>query len=589
MFLRHAFQPEPRSGYGATDAGTTLVPVVLLMALAMLITTIIGQQLFYSITLTAQNQAVTSAQAAAEGAIDVAKVNISTGACNSSSISGTLGDATYTGSIEVLQKSGTSWLPACPNMNTAKVRISTIGQAKNSLGSGSTLFRAAKVQEIFDYKIVTSYLSATVASGSALQTYTGESMPKTVSPAPGVSQKQVVLSVGDELCEGSIDVYADVYVLTGSAELESGCTIHGNLWAAGPIILGGGTSVTGNVWGGSTVTIGNNSSVGNVYSSSTLNLLGTATSVYAGGSTYLTRSIISGNVTSNLDAVTSFGYMEITSTAKIGGRISLYDPQPCSANCFSSYRTTGKVTYPAASGANATALQIGVGSPYAVSFRSVAGTVPFPPPPVAGWTSVSFKLAQWQSTGFVDTSQPTSTCVLSTAENTNIAGKTAPYLYDAFTKASGACLSGGITGSLNVALSTDIAIVANKITLANLNLTSADALPHNVWLIVPDGPNGGATLNPDCSAPRGGITVTSNVSISQDITVFAYTPCQLRIPPQSIWRGQIYAGSMFEDTHPSSLVYNTIGIPGYDLRNGVQVPVATYTRSMQLTLKRNLK
>lgn len=576
-------------GNRRSDSGTTLVPVVLLMALAMLITTIIGQQLFYSITLTSQNQAITKAQAAAEGAIDVAKVNISTGACSSSSFNGSFGDETYTGAIEVLQKSGTSWLSSCPNMNTSKVRITTNGSAKNALGSGNTLFRSAKVQEVFDYKIVTSYLSSTVAAGSALQTYSGEAMPNTISPAPGVSQQQVVLSSGSELCEGTKDIYADVYVLSGAAELESGCVIHGNLWAVGPINLGGGTQVTGNIWGGSTIYIGNNSSAGNIYSTSTLTLLGTAKSVYAGGSTYLTRSIISGVVTSNLDAVTSFGYMEIPSPAQIAGRISLYDPQPCASNCFSIYKTNGKTFYPASSAATATAMQMDVGSPYAVSFRSVAGTVPFPPPPVAGWTSVSFKLAQWQSTGFVDTNQLTSTCVLNTAENTNIAGKTAPYLYDALSKASGTCLSAGVTGSLNVSLSTDIAIVANKITLANLNVTSADTLPHNVWLIVPDGPNGGANGAPDCSAPRGGITVSANVSISQDITVFAYTPCEVRMPPQSIWRGQIYAGTMFENSHPSQIVYNTVGIPGYDLTNGIQVPVSTYTRSMQLSMKRNLK
>ena len=574
---------------GHREAGTTLVPVVLLMALAMLITTIIGQQLFYSINLTSQNQATTGAQAAAEGAVDIAKVNISNGMCSNSAFSGSLGAETYTGTIEVMQKSGSSWLSSCPNMNTAKVRITTTGSAVNPLGTGGLRFRTAKVQEVFDYKIVTSYLSTTVAAGSALQTFSGESMPNTISPAPGVSQQQVVLSSGNELCEGTKDIYADVYVLSGNAELESGCVIHGNLWAAGPIKLGGGTSVTGNIWGGSTVSIGNNSSAGNIYSTSTLTMLGTANSVYAGGASYLARSVISGVVTSTLDAVTSFGYMEIPGTAKIAGRISLYDPQPCSSNCNATYTATGKTYYPASSAATATALQVDVGSPYAVSFRSVAGTVPFPPPPVAGWTSVSFKLAQWQSTGFVDTYQATSSCVINAAENTNIASKTAPYLYDAFSKASGTCLSSGVTGSLNVAISSDIAIVANKITLANLNVTSADTLPHNVWLIVPDGPNGGTNGAPDCSAPRGGITVSANVGISADITVFAYTPCEVRMPPQSVWRGQIYAGTMFENSHPSQIVYKTIGVPGYDLTNGLQVPVSTYTRSMQLAMKRNLK
>ena len=578
----------PRSTAQRSDSGTTLVPVVLVMALAMLITTIIGQQLFYSITLTSQNQAGAAAQAAAEGAVDVAKVSISTGACSSSNLSGTLGDETYSGSIEVLQKSGSSWISACPNMNTAKVRISTVGSAVNKLGSGTSRTRTAKVQEVFDYKIVTSYLATTVAAGSALQSFSGESLPSVITPAPGVSQQEVVLSSGSELCEGSKDIYADVYVLTGGAELESGCIIHGNLWANGPIVLGGGTSVTGNIWGGSTVTIGNNSTAGNVYSTSTLTLLGTANSVYAGGPTSLTKSVISGTVTSNLDAVTSFGYMEIPGTAKIAGRISLYDPQPCSTGCFATYRTTGKTYYPASSAATATALQIDVGSPYAVSFRSVAGTVPFPPAPVAGWTTVTFNPTLWQTTGFVDTNQLTSSCVLNAAEMTNIAGKTAPYLYDAFSKASGTCLNNGVTGSLNVALSTDVAIVANKITLANLNVTSADGLPHNVWLIVPDGPNGGPS-GPDCSAPRGGITVSANVGISSDISVFAYTPCQMRMPPQSVWRGQIYSGTLFEDTHPSQIVYNTIGIPGYDLTNGIKVPVSTYTRSMQLSMKRNLK
>ena len=564
------------------------MPVVLVMALAMLITTIIGQQLFYSITLTSQNQAGAAAQAAAEGAVDIAKVNISTGACSSTNFSGTMGEETYSGSIEVLQKSGSSWISACPNMNTAKVRITTLGSAVNKLGSGASRTRAAKVQEVFDYKIVTSYLATTVAAGSALQSFSGENLPSQVNPAPGVSQQQVVLSSGSELCEGNKEIYADVYVLSGSVELESGCTIHGNLWATGPIDLGGGTSVTGNIWGGSTVTIGNNSSAGNVYSTSTLTLLGTATSVYAGGASSLTKSIISGTVTSNLDAVTSFGYMEIPNSAKIAGRISLYDPQPCSTGCFATYRATGKTFYPASSSATATAMQIAVGSPYAVSFRNVAGTVPFPPAPVAGWTTVTFNPTLWQTTGFVDTNQLTSSCVLNAAAMTNIAGKTAPYLYDAFSKTTGTCLSSGVTGSLSVALSTDIAIVGNKITLANLNVTSADGLPHNVWLLVPDGPNGGLN-GPDCSIPRGDITVTANVGISSDISVFAYTPCQVRMPPQSVWRGQIYAGTMFENTHPSQLVYNPIGIPGYDLTNGIKVPVSTFTRSMQLSMKRNLK
>jgi hypothetical protein len=171
---------------------------------------------------------------------------------------------------------------------------------------------------------------------------------------------------------------------------------------------------------------------------------------------------------------------------------------------------------------------------------------------------------------------------------TTIAGKTAPYLIDGITKASATCLTNGITGTLTAALSTDVALVANKFSFTSMNLTSADGLPHNVWLLVPDGPNGSAANGPDCTAPKGGISVQTSLSISSDITVFAYTPCNLRVPPTAIWRGQIITGSLSEEMSPSQLIYNTIGIPGYDLQMGLQVPVASYTRSMKLTLKRNL-
>lgn len=569
------------------DAGTTLVPVVLVLALAMLITTLIGQQLFYSITLTSQNLASTAAQAGAEGGIDVAKVKIATGTCSSNNFSGSLGKETYQVTIESIQKSGSSWIASCPDVNTAKVRITGVGSALNALGKVGFNHQTITVQEVFDYRIVTSYLNTTVAAGAALQTYGGEGMPGTIAPAPGVSQQEVVLSTGNELCEGTKDVYADVFILSGGVTMGSSCTIHGNLWALGNIRLTGTNSVTGNVYGGADVYVGNNATVGNVYATGTLTMNGSATSVYAGGATSATRSVITGTVTSNLVAVTAFGFMEIASTARIAGRISLLDSVPCTSGCFSTYRSGASTIFPASSTVQSTKLQIGVQSAYAVSFRTVVGTVPFPATPLSGWTSITFSLAQWQTTGFLDVKQLTTSCALNATEMTNIAGKTGPYLIDGITKASGTCASSGITGSLSVALSTDIALVANKFSLSNLVLSSADGLPHNVWLLVPDGPAGG-TSGPDCSAPRGSISVSGSIQISPDISVFAYTPCSLRVPFSSIWRGQVIVGNISEESAPSQLIYNTIGIPGYDLQTGVQVPVASYTRSMKLALKRNL-
>ena len=590
MFLTRMCQASfaHRLVYRGRDEGTTLIPVVLLMALAMLITTLIGQQLFYSINLTSQNRAETAAQAAADGAVDVVKVRIANGTCIANNYSGTMGTQNYQVTVESMQKTGSSWMASCPDQNTSRLRITAVGSAVNTLGATGYNLRTKKVQEIYDYRIVTSYLTTTVAAGAALQTYSGESIPVMIRPAAGVSQQSVVLSTGSELCEGAKDVFADVYVLSGGVELESGCTIHGNLWAVGDIHLGGNTTVTGNVYGGSTVYIGSNAVVGNVYATSTLTMLGTANSVYAGGATALTRSVISGKVTSTLDGVTAFGYMEIQSTANIAGRISLLDSFPCSTGCFSSYRTTAKSYVPSSSSAEATRLQIGVKSGYALSFRTVVGTVPFPASPIAGWTSIKYSANQWATTGFLDQKQLTSNCALTSADMTSMAGKTAPYLVDGITKASSSCLSSGIKGSLNVALSTDVALVANKFAFTSMNLTSADGLPHNVWLLVPDGPNGSVEYGPDCTAPRGGISVQSTVSISSDITVFAYTPCTLTLPLTAIWRGQIIAGSMSEDLSPAQLIYNTIGIPGYDLKMGIQVPVASYTRAMKLSLKRNL-
>lgn len=160
---------------------------------------------------------------------------------------------------------------------------------------------------------------------------------------------------------------------------------------------------------------------------------------------------------------------------------------------------------------------------------------------------------------------------------------------------AGGCGPTGISGDLNLLLSSDVVIMADKFTLQRLKLRSSDSNQRRVWIIVPD-PVGSTT-----TAPCGGSDATEKISIKdfdidiEKVSIMLYTIGTLELgnprvqdPPTKDFRGQIISCEFRAGTQIANFYYDPMGVPDFNLDTGQPVQPGDYPRSALVRFKRDI-
>ncbi|RYV52875.1 hypothetical protein [Pengzhenrongella frigida] len=171
--------------------------------------------------------------------------------------------------------------------------------------------------------------------------------------------------------------------------------------------------------------------------------------------------------------------------------------------------------------------------------------------------------------------------------NGPLVGPSVPTVFD-----TRPCAQTKFSNGFSLKLRSDLVIFANDFyATGNFSVTSADGLPHQLWIIVPDpdlSPSGG---DGECGKTVGGnksgnIKYDSGSNITAPITVFMYTPCKLETNNSTAFYGQLYGGNVTL-RNDAGMRYVPIGVPGVDFTLGT--PVASSGYRVDIVYKREIK
>jgi hypothetical protein len=129
--------------------------------------------------------------------------------------------------------------------------------------------------------------------------------------------------------------------------------------------------------------------------------------------------------------------------------------------------------------------------------------------------------------------------------------------------------------SQDLKLKNDLVIYANGgFSSANqVNVTSADGLPHRLYLIVPYGVTCGAG-----TTPFGNITADNKFAVADNIDLMMYTPCNIDIDNHNDHFGQVFAGGTINIDNRFDMHFQPLPMFGVD---PVSLPVMSYKVDIQ--------
>lgn len=190
-------------------------------------------------------------------------------------------------------------------------------------------------------------------------------------------------------------------------------------------------------------------------------------------------------------------------------------------------------------------------------------------PVVPGWVDVPYVYSDWYDAGFTQQIIPplSGSCEFGTwVSPTSELGKvwtqlntvTTPTVFDLRN-----CSSVYFNSGMTLKLKTNVTIILKSLGTNSWKVQSADGQAHQFNVIVPD-----TTANNACTCGTGDVSFggSPGIVVSAPIYGMLYAPGKVAINNGSVWRGQIYAGSMSYSAH-DKLEYVSIGIPGVNLDN----------------------
>lgn len=325
----------------------------------------------------------------------------------------------------------------------------------------------------------------------------------------------IVIPTGDFTCQSVIP--ANI-VLSGNFLTKGGCDVQGSVVAGGRIDMSNGTDTV----------------------RGTLSLAGTGTNNIQG--------TVGGDILAG--GTLDFGWNAKT----VGG-----DVTTAGAVMLGSQRLLGSLTMPA-------------GAQFARESGSVAGTIntpetvsaPAAAPTFAPWFDYRYRASDW--TGYdvitladVRGSSAEGTCGYFNASPgtgwASLATRTTPTILDARACAE---LSSNNGSHPDVALKTDLVLLANDFDLTRLTFRPASGAAPDLWFVVEDTVNDGV---PSCV--RGRDILINGTVIEAGIAAMAYTPCIIDVAGMGndLWHGAFYGGT-FDYGGGLSFYGKSIDLPG---------------------------
>jgi hypothetical protein len=598
MFLKRKHLPEMLK----STTGSTLIPVVGLMALGLMVVSLLAASLTQSLSISSGNRASVQSQAAAESGVSAAKNYILNGECTGAGVVTNVGPPAFTATIW-RDSGGSSWVNSCPLQTTKKIRIISTGESQATTTGVANFGLSSIVESIFDYSS-----GGPLQTGPAMLSFKGNTLKNYEINPTYAKRGDLVISSGDFECQNNTTIDGSVIVLTGSATLVGNCEVTGYVWARDSIVLSDTSSVGLGVKSGTgAVTIGLGSHVfGDAEAKCLLEINGivdgkavSAWSVKTGASSQVGQDLLAGSgLTGTCGSATSSvvkgiirGNVKVNnnrlhiyaSNALIQGSITI----PQISSLFKYYAVSAIYT--------STTAKTRLGPAYD---RVVLGTIsntPAPQSPLVNfvydsppWVHFTYNYSDWQSAGFQqELVWPSGACSIP-----NNVGSGTSALDSFWREVQAATLNtvidarscSSISGKFEMSTKADIAVITAKLNLQTLVLSSGDGAEHKFWLVVPDG-EGGSDLGPDCSGNAEHITVSQNATINAPIIALAYGPCTLNLPADSLWRGQLYTGAINTGPEAHYLDYAPLGLPGIDLATGDLV--SEYPKSLALLTSRN--
>lgn len=311
MFLTRLRQRRP-TGRSSDDRGSAIIGVLGVMGVTSVIALTITSMSLHAVGYTTSTRASVQAEAAAEAGIDFAAANLATSVCQSQYSSSTEPIFSVTVSYSTLQTSpgdtDTSWVSGCPTSTSAqRLKLVSTGWASTLGVAGNSSGNVRKVEAIYPYT-PTPPPYAIIPSGAAIYAF-AQVDPTinnlTITQASATRPSLQYLS-GSATCTSGTIIVGDVILGGGGLAVTSGCTINGDLWTSGTVSIQSG-EVTGNV------------NAAGVLSGTSVSL---ATSAIIDGNVFAAGPVtIGGKVGGNVVAGPSVGTSTFSSSSSIGGSV----------------------------------------------------------------------------------------------------------------------------------------------------------------------------------------------------------------------------------------------------------------------------
>jgi len=580
------------------DSGSALVAVIGVLLVTIVIAAVVSASAVHALGYTSATRAGTQSQAAADAGLAAGKaVLMTTGACTTSMTELSSTDPHYRVTIWRATATG-SWTLGCPTSTSTQARLISTGYATTNGAAGQSGGDLTYSELILAKEVIQS-------SGAAIYVGNGGQMNSfTVSSGNGQTADIRVKS-GNWECSSSGTFNGNLIVETGKATFSNDtCKVTGYVWAATGVEFTGGGKVGGDVIAsnGNVYMTGSNTEIGgNVYANGDFNLNSglvrgsveaTGGAKVEGGGSRVMGSVwaksvtsitghINGNVISSSTATTaispgSASDLRIGGSATLGGSINSWAD---SGSCSQHYNAAGYACALRAQGAVTGTITMNV-TGLATPTAKAAPTVP-------AWTDVAYVWSDWQAAGYAQQylDWPVGQCSVTNAtmtQTTNalyafwqkVLNTTIPTVIDTRTSKCGQILISS-SANLDWKLKTNITMIGYGFQLEAVKINSIDTTQRQFNLIVPDGqptvagkhcnPNTGSNVLPaDKVAGPINLITSPGVRLGATVSGMVYTPCNVTVNNSTLWRGQIYAGSM-SFSASDGLVYLPIGIPGINL------------------------
>lgn len=522
------------------DRGVALVAAVAVAIIGVAITVLVVTQVIVATNDSARDRIRTLEVHSAESGLDAMMSELATDApCPGPSWSPvTVGEGATATIVEVTVK---YWAGSTALTCTAGVLSDVPDKAVVTSTSRSAHSVAGSVDPERKFEATVNLIplssvipGAALFAGGGISTGAGFSVEVT----DGSDAASVWVDNGDYLCDTNVKIGGNLYVVRGSATMNSGCVVDGDLWAR--------TGYTDNTG----MTAPNWRVLGN-------------TTVYSGTFKLANPSRFRGDLSvgGNINPNPADTYQPQWKNSTVGG-VACANNLPTHCTNITEYEYAGlpKVEFiigdwqPAEDGTN-----------FQLKYKDY-----FAQAAAKSWGIDTLPDGHWQKNETLNNPCQPPAHRYTAPVKLPFPGSTTPTVFD-MRDCNPFNPNGGM---FRMELYADVALFVTSFNSSNgINVKSGDGKAHRLWIIAPwaagiDGMTAkNITINGNTFSYKPGSINASQggYQIDSSISLFMYTPHELKFPNTSTTYGQLYAGKVTVGSGNGKFYYSPVGVPGVNL------------------------